>query len=60
MSVNESNLRRVMRKDGELTRRIISIRKKRDLEMKKVERIKKKRNVTNSDIRNLTRYQKNY
>ncbi|MBU5595325.1 TIR domain-containing protein [Amphibacillus sp. MSJ-3] len=59
MSVNESNLRRVMRKDGELTRKLISIRKKRDSEMKKIERIKKKRNISNSDIQSLTRYQKN-
>ena len=58
MSVSESNLRRVMRKDGELTRKLISIRKKRDSEMKNIERIKKKRNISNSDIQSLTRYQK--
>src|SRR5690625_34401 len=59
MSVSESNLRRVMRKDGELTRKLISFRTKRDSEMRKIERIKKKRNISNSDIQSLTRYQKN-
>src|SRR5690554_6280773 len=59
MSINGSNLSRTVRKDGELSKKLISVRKKRDDEAKKINTITKKKNVTRSDLQRLERYQKN-
>ncbi|WP_404469248.1 toll/interleukin-1 receptor domain-containing protein [Sutcliffiella horikoshii] len=59
MSINQSNLSRTVRKDGDLSKKLVSVRKKRDDEAKKIKTITKKRNVTRSDLQSLGRYQNN-
>ncbi|WP_047980181.1 TIR domain-containing protein [Ornithinibacillus contaminans] len=59
MSINETNLRRTIRNDSELSKKLVAVRKKRDDEAKKINTITKKRNVTSSDLQRLERYQKN-
>lgn len=59
MSINETNLRRTIRNDGELSKKLVAARKKRDDEAKKINTITKKRNVMSSDLQRLERYQKN-
>ncbi|TXL61102.1 toll/interleukin-1 receptor domain-containing protein [Cerasibacillus terrae] len=59
MSINETNLRRTIRKEGELSKKLVAVRKRRDDEAKKINTITKKKNVTRSDLQRLERYQKN-
>jgi TIR domain len=59
MSINQTSLSRTVRKDGELSKKLVSVRKKRDDEAKKIKTITKKRNVTRSDLQRLERYQNN-
>lgn len=59
MTVSESNLKRTIKKDSDLTGKLVSVRKKRDDEAKKIQTLSKKRNLTRSDLQRLERYQKN-
>ncbi|ASK64226.1 hypothetical protein CFK37_19780 [Virgibacillus phasianinus] len=59
MSINETNLRRTIRKEGELSKKLVAVRKRRDDEAKKINKITKKKNATRSDLQRLERYQKN-
>lgn len=59
MSINETNLRRTIKKDGELSKKLVAVRKRREDEAKKINTITKKKNVTRSDLQRLERYQKN-
>jgi len=59
VTVSESNLKRTIKKDSDLTGKLVSVRKKRDDEAKKIQTLSKKRNLTRSDLQRLERYQKN-
>jgi len=59
MSISNTNLNRAVRKDGELSKKLVSVRKNRDGEAKKINRITKKKNITKSDLQRIERYQKN-
>lgn len=58
MSISNTNLNRAVSKDGELSKKLVSVRKNRDGEAKKINRITKKKNITKSDLQRLERYQK--
>lgn len=58
MTVSESNLKRTIKKDSDLSGKLVSIRKKRDDEAKKIQLLSKKRNLTRLDIQKLERIQK--
>ena len=59
MSISESNLKRAIRKDSELSKKLIALRKRRESEESKLKRITKKRNITTSDLQRIERYNKN-
>lgn len=59
MTASESNLKRTIKKDSDLSGKLISVRKKRNDEAKRIQTLSKKRNLTTSDIHKLERYQKN-
>jgi DNA repair ATPase RecN len=59
MTVSESNLKRTIKKDSDLTGKLVTVRKKRDDEAKKIQNLTKKRNLVKSDLQRLERYQKN-
>lgn len=59
MTASESNLKRTIKKDSDLSGKLVSVRKKRDDEAKKIQTLSKKRNLTTSDLHKLERYQKN-
>lgn len=56
MSINESGLNRTTKKDIQLQKKLINLRKKRDATVKKIERISNKNKVTSGDIQRLNRY----
>lgn len=59
MSINETNLKRTLRKESDLSKKLIDMRKKRENEETKINRISKKRKVTKSEIQRLENYRKN-
>ncbi|NRK74498.1 hypothetical protein F3B05_26200, partial [Salmonella enterica subsp. enterica serovar Typhi] len=59
MTVSESSLKRTIKKDSDLTGKLVTVRKKRDDEAKKIQTLTKKRNLVKSDLQRLERYQKN-
>ncbi|WP_108671388.1 toll/interleukin-1 receptor domain-containing protein [Peribacillus acanthi] len=59
MTVSESNLKRTLKKDSDLTGKLVFVRKRRDDEAKKIQTISKKRNLAGSDFQRLERHQKN-
>lgn len=59
ISINENNLRRALGKEAGLSKKLITARKKREREAKKINRLNKKRSITTSDIQRLKRYQRN-
>ncbi|NKE07619.1 toll/interleukin-1 receptor domain-containing protein [Mesobacillus selenatarsenatis] len=59
MTASESNLKRTIKKDSDLSGKLVSVREKRDDEAKKIQTLSKKRNLTTSDLHKLERYQKN-
>lgn len=58
MSVNESGLKRIISKDGQLKQKLVSARKKRDSAADKLQRIAKKKKKVNADIQRMDRHQK--
>ncbi|MED4015771.1 TIR domain-containing protein [Sutcliffiella cohnii] len=58
MTVSETNLKRTIKKDSDLSGKLVSVRTKRDGEAKKIQTLSKKRNLTRSDLQRLDRYQK--
>ena len=59
LSINETNLKRTLRKESDLSKKLIDMRKKRENEETKINRISKKRKVTKSEIQRLENYRKN-
>lgn len=59
LSIHESNLKRAINKESDLSRKLVLIRRKRDNEAKRVTMISKKRKVSNSDLQRLKRHQSN-
>lgn len=55
MSMSSSNLRRAQRKEEQLSNELVHLEKSISSEMKKIERIMKKRNKTNADVRRQSR-----
>jgi hypothetical protein len=58
MSINESNLKRTLKKDSELSKKLVAVRKKRDSEAQKIKNITNKRSLSRSDVQRLERHQK--
>ncbi|KIY22540.1 toll/interleukin-1 receptor domain-containing protein [Mesobacillus subterraneus] len=58
MTVSESSLKRTIKKDSDLSGKLVSVRKKRDEEAKKIQTLSKKRNLTRLDLQKLERLQK--
>lgn len=56
MSVNESGLKRTITKEEQLQKKLVHVRKKRDDTATKVQRITKKKKMTNGDVQRLGRY----
>lgn len=56
MSVNESGLKRTITKDGQLQKKLVGVRKKREGVADKLQRIIKKRNKTNGDMQKISQY----
>lgn len=56
MSVNESGLKRTITKDGQLQKKLVDVRKKRDGVADKLQRIIKKKNKTNGDMQKISQY----
>lgn len=59
MSINETGLKRALGKEKTLNTKLISIRKQRETENKKIIALSKKKTVNISDLTRLERYQKN-
>jgi len=55
MSMSSSNLRRAQRREEQLSKELVHLEKSISSEMKKIERIMKKRNKTNADVRRQSR-----
>lgn len=58
MTVSESNLKRTIKKDSDLSGKLVSVRKKRDDEAKKIQTLTKKRTLTRLDLQKMERLQK--
>lgn len=58
MSINESNLKRALGKEKTLNTKLISLRKQRETENKKIIALSKKKTINTSDLTRLERYQK--
>lgn len=58
MSVNESGLKRTTTKDGQLQKKLVGVRKKRDSVADKLQRLVKKKNKTNGDLQKMSQYNK--
>lgn len=56
MSVNESGLKRTVKKGGKLQKKLVVVRKKRDSVADKLQRVFKKKNKTKSDLQRVSRY----
>ncbi|MEH7444279.1 TIR domain-containing protein [Bacillus sp. JJ1122] len=58
MTASESNLKRMIKRESDLSGKLVTVRKKRDDEAKKLQTLTKKRNLTKTDLQRLERYQK--
>lgn len=56
MNINESSLKRTTSKDGQLQKKLLSTRKKRDSAADKLRRFSKKKKKINADIQRINRY----
>lgn len=56
MGVNESGLKRTVKKDGELQKKLVEVRKKRDNVADKIQRVFKKKNKTRIDLQRVSQY----